>query len=288
MEHPRHIDRYRVRHGKTGLGDLLRSNRIGPRRLTRLALSEQVRRDEGLLNWHADMQFGYAGQDDDAWLAVRRLAIAVRHPWNESPYFQDAGGGRLRLRASDLATALQRPDKSVLAVLGAITGRPELRRWLEVSSGVEQMPHSGNRLELMSERDEVGMPRVRVHWAVGELEERTLHRAREILLEELRRLEPEIERVEAEAGDPIPDRLTGTWHQLGTARMDDDPKRGVVDRNLAVHGIGNLSLSSGAVFPIAGSGPPTVTIVQLSLRLADHLAERLRSPVPVGGRVTAH
>ena len=283
MEHPRFVERFRVRPGTTPLGDLLRSGRVGARRLMRLALSERIRREEGLLNWHADMQFGYAGQDDETWLAVRRLAIAVRAPWNESPYFQDAGGGRVRIRAEDLATALQRPDKSVLGIVGALTQRPGLRRWLEVSSSVEQTPDPENRIELMDERDALGMPRVRVRWSIGAREERTFRRGAEILGEELRRLEPDIEPADPDAGDPWPDQLVGTWHQLGTTRMDDDPSKGVVDRNLRVHGLANLSVSSGAVFPVSGSGPPTVTIVQLSLRLADRLAARLGAAASVGG-----
>jgi choline dehydrogenase-like flavoprotein len=58
---------------------------------------------------------------------------------------------------------------------------------------------------------------------------------------------------------------------MGTTRMSDDPKRGVVDRNCQVHGISNLFIAGSSVFPTAGSGTPTMLLVSLALRLADHI-----------------
>lgn len=60
-------------------------------------------------------------------------------------------------------------------------------------------------------------------------------------------------------------------HQLGGTRMSDDPRRGVVDRNARVHGLGNLHVAGSSVFPTGGAANPTLTIVALSLRLARHL-----------------
>jgi choline dehydrogenase-like flavoprotein len=58
--------------------------------------------------------------------------------------------------------------------------------------------------------------------------------------------------------------------------MHDDPKRGVVDRNNRVHGMGNLFVGDSSVFPTSGYANPTLTIVALALRLADHLKMLLR------------
>jgi choline dehydrogenase-like flavoprotein len=55
--------------------------------------------------------------------------------------------------------------------------------------------------------------------------------------------------------------------------MDGDPTRGVVDTDCRVHGVSNLFVAGSSVFPTGGTGPPTLTIVALALRLADHLAE---------------
>ena len=63
-------------------------------------------------------------------------------------------------------------------------------------------------------------------------------------------------------------------HPSGTTRMSDDHKMGVVDANLKVHGIGNLFICGGSVFPTSGYANPTLTIVALALRLAKHLSEK--------------
>ena len=60
-------------------------------------------------------------------------------------------------------------------------------------------------------------------------------------------------------------------HHLGAARMSVRPEDGVVDENLKVHGVDNLYVASGAVFPTSSQANPTLTIVAQALRLGDHL-----------------
>jgi choline dehydrogenase-like flavoprotein len=71
-------------------------------------------------------------------------------------------------------------------------------------------------------------------------------------------------------------QVNGGWHHMGTTRMSDDPKRGVVDRHCRVHGMENLYVAGSSVFPTSGSANPTLTLVALTLRLADHLKERFK------------
>jgi choline dehydrogenase-like flavoprotein len=59
--------------------------------------------------------------------------------------------------------------------------------------------------------------------------------------------------------------------------MHADAERGVVDPNSRVHGMSNLFLAGGSVFPTSGTAPPTLTIVALALRLASHLKENVFS-----------
>jgi choline dehydrogenase-like flavoprotein len=61
---------------------------------------------------------------------------------------------------------------------------------------------------------------------------------------------------------------------MGTTRMHNDPKQGVVDANCRVHGIDNLFVAGSSVFPSYGAAEPTFTIIALAFRLSDHL-ERL-------------
>jgi choline dehydrogenase-like flavoprotein len=68
----------------------------------------------------------------------------------------------------------------------------------------------------------------------------------------------------------------GTWHHMGTTRMQDSPKLGVVDPNCLVYGTSNLYIAGSSVFPTAGANFPTITIVALALRLSDHIAREIR------------
>ena len=83
-----------------------------------------------------------------------------------------------------------------------------------------------------------------------------------------------------------PDTLLGCWHHMGTARMADDPSQGVVDAQCRVHGMENLFIAGSSVFPTCGSDFPTITIVALALRLADHLkAQYAHRPIVEMGRL---
>jgi choline dehydrogenase-like flavoprotein len=63
---------------------------------------------------------------------------------------------------------------------------------------------------------------------------------------------------------------------MGSTRMSRDPRRGVVDSDCRVHGIANLYVAGGSVFPTGGYANPTLTIVALALRLAEHLGRTSR------------
>ena len=62
-----------------------------------------------------------------------------------------------------------------------------------------------------------------------------------------------------------------SYHHIGTTRMATNPRHGVVDANCRVHGTANLYVAGSSVFPTAGNANPTLTIVALAIRLAEHL-----------------
>ena len=66
----------------------------------------------------------------------------------------------------------------------------------------------------------------------------------------------------------------GGGHMIGSTRMGNDPAVSVTDAHARVHGVRNLYLAGSSLFPAAGAANPTLTILALSLRLADHLAGR--------------
>ena len=69
--------------------------------------------------------------------------------------------------------------------------------------------------------------------------------------------------------------IEGNHHHLGTTRMHEEADRGVVDPDSRVHGLENLYVTGSSVFPSHGASNPTLTIVALALRLADHLRSDL-------------
>jgi choline dehydrogenase-like flavoprotein len=62
--------------------------------------------------------------------------------------------------------------------------------------------------------------------------------------------------------------------------MSTDPRLGVVDENCKVHGVSNLYIASSAVFPTSGYANPTLTVVALACRLADHIKQTYKQ-IPV-------
>ncbi|MCK5440079.1 MAG: GMC family oxidoreductase [Gemmatimonadetes bacterium] len=71
------------------------------------------------------------------------------------------------------------------------------------------------------------------------------------------------------------DQLGGGCHNMGVARMSADPSDGVTNRWGQAHDVPNLFVSDGSVFSTSGAPNPTLTIVALAIRQADHIAERM-------------
>jgi GMC oxidoreductase/Pyridine nucleotide-disulphide oxidoreductase len=66
-------------------------------------------------------------------------------------------------------------------------------------------------------------------------------------------------------------RTGGGFHQVGTTRMSKDPEKGVVDENLAVHGVPNIHVVSSSVFVTSGQANSTFMIVVFAIRLVERL-----------------
>jgi choline dehydrogenase-like flavoprotein len=143
----------------------------------------------------------------------------------------------------------------------------------------EQAPNPESRIELSSEKDAMGMPRANLRWKFTSLDKRSIRVFYELLGKEMGRAG--LGRVQLmdwlldRDDDKWPDILSGGWHHMGTTRMHENPKQGVVDANCKVHGLANLFVAGGAVYPTGGAVNPTLTVVAMSLRLSDHLRKRV-------------
>ena len=153
------------------------------------------------------------------------------------------------------------------------------RRWCPSTGEIalyldtEQQPNPESRILLSSERDVMGMPKAVVHWQWGEMERQTFLAYRQLFERQwqawkyghIRWLET-FERSSGWDGN-----VSDTYHQMGGTRMAKNPVDGVVDAELRVHGVDNLFVASCSVFPTGGSSNPTLTLMQLTLRLAELL-----------------
>ena len=202
-------------------------------------------------------------------------------------YSGQAGDGSLRGPAPD-AMADRAPPcaDDVLADLARVTGTTACPDKFDAAGllavAFEQVPNPLSRVMLDTAADRFGLPRVRLDWRFTSQDQRGIRRLAVTLAEAFARAD--LGRIKlfdwVRAGDgPLPARNTGFGpglgcHHMGTARMADSPAKGVVDPDCRVFGADNLYLAGSAVFPTAGHANPTLTIVQLTLRLADHLARR--------------
>ena len=144
-----------------------------------------------------------------------------------------------------------------------------------VSNIVEQAPNPDSRIVLdKSARDRFGHFRISVDWRLSEQDVATITGLAEeigkaLAAQNVARLQISSDIL---AGRPRPGFHC---HQMGTTRMSENPKDGVVDADLKVHGMRNLHIAGASVFPTGGGVNPTLTLTCLALRLGEHLAGRI-------------
>ena len=132
----------------------------------------------------------------------------------------------------------------------------------------EMAPSAGNEVFLTGDRDAAGLYRPAARCVIGAGDflnvEKTLRLLGESLIESGKgRVRINNERLYRQP--------TGGGHIMGTTRMGTSQSNSVVDRDCRVHGYDNLFVAGSSVFPTGGYANPTLTIVSLSLRLADTL-----------------
>jgi hypothetical protein len=140
----------------------------------------------------------------------------------------------------------------------------------EVAHQTEQAPDPDNRVTLGTELDRLGCRKVKLHWRWTDTDLNSIKRAQEIFAEEIARSGLGTFKIARDKGSPVPITLS-THHHMGTTRMHVDPKQGVVDPNCQVHGVSNLFMAGSSVFPTGSFANPNLTIVAMSIRLADHV-----------------
>jgi choline dehydrogenase-like flavoprotein len=193
--------------------------------------------------------------------AARRIVRALQHGHLPSQL------------ATDLATVLGDLDSVVRAGLSrtGLAGGPG--RTIAVSVLVEQAPNPDSRVTLGDEADAFGVPRLVIDWRVSESDRHTIRVLADVMAHEVGRTGLGRARIADWLADPGPGwpHHGNSAHHVGTTRMATRPEDGVVDGDCRVHGIDNLFVAGSSVFPTGGSVHPTLNLVALAIRLADHL-----------------
>ena len=157
-------------------------------------------------------------------------------------------------------------DKGLGGIILGIHIDPYNPDKLEIALGIEMAPDPENRVTLNeSNKDAFGNPGANLNLSFSEKDKQLLDEGEKIVYGLFSKV----------GGVDIVKETDLHWshHHLGTTRMGTDPDVSVVDKNLKVHGIQNLYVSSSGNFVTAGVGNPTLTIVALAHRLSDHLKQ---------------
>ncbi len=229
-----------------------------------LTFSDQVLRDHRMVN--CALLVREAGPWD-AW-GLQALGHAVKDV--DTEYIGSA-----------LRTLIVNLDTSLIDVYTRFINTDVHRPLVRLITILAPTPNPDSRVTLLEEKDPLGVPRVRLDWRLGPIDKSTVWRAHDVLGRALGAAG--LGRLFTPHADDTPSwpatvewELEHGWHHMGTTRMHNDPRQGVVDARCRVHGIDNLCVAGSSVFPTYGYSQPTLTIVALALRMAEDVRKTLR------------
>jgi choline dehydrogenase-like flavoprotein len=177
--------------------------------------------------------------------------------------------------ADDIGTIMSNLDDAVIAKYQSVFDEPAKRDIVRSIAIFEPEPNPESRVLLSSERDQLGMPRVKLDWRISERERRQIIRTRKLVAQEFGSAQLGRMMLDIDEDEWPPRWFDIGRHHMGTTRMHNDPKQGVVDADCRMHGISNLYIAGSSVFPAFGFAQPTLTITALAVRLADHIKREL-------------
>ena len=137
----------------------------------------------------------------------------------------------------------------------------------------EVLPRKENRVTLDAEvKDAWGIPALRFHYRFSDNEIRMAKDMGDTAEEMLRAAGAESIKID-------PTMLPPGWsiHEIGTARMGDDPKTSVTDRFCRLHDVPNVYMADAAPFVSGGTQNTTWSILAMCWRTMDHLKEEMRA-----------
>jgi len=209
------------------------------------------------------------------------MNLLNRH-FKKSPEFLAALRLRNRIQGDSYEGDVKDDLLAVLSNLGALLGEynrhksSESIHTLNLMTYIDPTPNYHNVIKLNNDKDELGMRRCTAHWKPSDDDIEYTYNFNIKFAQMVGRngfgrvkINPMI-RDRATFNKLVQDS-SGGGHQMGTTRMSKSKYSGVVDTNLKVHGVDNLFCAGSSVFPTYSWVNPTMTIVALSAKLADHI-----------------
>jgi choline dehydrogenase-like flavoprotein len=250
----------------------------GPPVAPALAASETLQRDKKILNSACTFKLG---RNPDLGLGTsKKIYMNLKHDLSPS-----RTGRWLWHLYKRLLDWLQRHVSMPLLRAGVKARGFEIY----LMARAEQAPNPESRVVLSGQKDALGCRRADLDWQMTDLDKRSIRELGLAMGDELRRLGiGELEICEwIEDGTPdwpvdptVGNHPIGGYHHMGTTRMSQSPADGVVDANCTVHGYQNLHIAGSSVFTTGGWANPTLTLLALAHRLADHLDSQLKPTQP--------
>lgn len=171
-----------------------------------------------------------------------------------------------------------------LVALSGHTGnslRQDMRRYfgsmLYISASGEMIPNSGTYMELDPDvRDQWGLPVPRFHWQWTDQEHAVCEHQRATLRQIFQSMDA---KIMGDSDRPIEEIMRPggqVVHEVGTARMSEDPNEGVLDAWSRTRDAENVYVVDGAAFSSMSDKNPTLTILALAWRASDHLIQALQ------------
>ena len=144
-------------------------------------------------------------------------------------------------------------------------------RAYSLGCGMELAPDPDRRLTLTQDKDALGMPRLKLAMHIADADFARFRRTLVELGRQLLASRAGMLRINCHSRADWLANMDWGHHHLGTTRMSADPRTGVADPDGKVHGVGNLHIAGSSLFPSYSASNPTLNLVALTLRLADHL-----------------
>ena len=136
----------------------------------------------------------------------------------------------------------------------------DYNHWAALGFLGEILPHKENRVQVVDEKDQHGIPITKMTFNLYENDKKLIEFGKNKTMDVMRA---------AGAQEVVQEARYA--HLVGAARMGSDPETSVVDKFGRTHDIANLFICDGSVMPTQGSANPGLTIMCLAARTADYM-----------------